>query len=54
MIALLEYPNPEGLHPNESRWRDVARKLVARLGTTPEELARREAAAGIAAPTNGG
>jgi hypothetical protein len=31
MIELLNYPNPEGLHPSEIRWRNVARKLKQRL-----------------------
>jgi hypothetical protein len=28
MLGLLTYPNPEGLHPIESRWRDFARALL--------------------------
>jgi hypothetical protein len=31
MLALLDYPNPLGLHPNECRWRDLARDLKAQL-----------------------
>lgn len=27
MLELLDYPNPEGLHPVEARWRDLAREL---------------------------
>lgn len=27
MLELLDYPNPEGLHPAEARWRDLARSL---------------------------
>ena len=30
-VELLDYPNPEGLHPNEARWRDVARELKRQL-----------------------
>jgi hypothetical protein len=29
MLELLTYPNPEGLHPAEIRWRDFARALLA-------------------------
>lgn len=28
MLQLLAYPNPEGLHPVEVRWRDFARELI--------------------------
>lgn len=28
MRELLEYPNAEGLHPTEARWRDFARELI--------------------------
>ena len=28
MLGLLTYPNPEGLHPIETRWRDFARALL--------------------------
>lgn len=31
MLGLLEYPNCEGLHPNEARWRNLARELRQRL-----------------------
>lgn len=26
-LNLLDYPNPQGLHPVEAEWRNVARKL---------------------------
>ena len=28
MLLLLAYPNPQGLHPVEARWRDFARALL--------------------------
>jgi len=28
MRELLAYPNAEGIHPNEARWRDFARELI--------------------------
>ena len=28
MLELLTYPNPKGLHPIETRWRDFARALL--------------------------
>lgn len=28
MWELLKYPNMQGIHPNEARWRDFARELV--------------------------
>lgn len=27
-LEILSYENPEGLHPIESAWRDIARKLI--------------------------
>lgn len=32
MLEPLDYPNPVGLHPNEARWRDLARKLKLGAG----------------------
>jgi hypothetical protein len=31
MRALLEYPDPIGLHPNEARWRELGRHLLKEL-----------------------
>lgn len=28
-LALLDFPDPEGLHPSEAKWREVARRLRA-------------------------
>lgn len=30
MLELLDYPNAEGLHPNEARWRDFGRALLGK------------------------
>jgi len=30
MLELLDYPNPEGLHPDEVRWRNFARALLGK------------------------
>lgn len=30
-IALLAYPDPQGLHPNELNWREFARWLLERI-----------------------
>lgn len=38
MLELLDYTNPEGLHPNECRWRDLARKLKNDLSEVQSEL----------------
>lgn len=35
MVGLLDYDNPKGLHPNEARWRDLARKLKRGTGKLP-------------------
>ena len=37
MKELLQYPNPEGLHHDEVRWRDFARELIREY---EEELER--------------
>jgi hypothetical protein len=38
MLQLLDYPNPEGLHPNEARWRDFARIQVQLRETRIRQL----------------
>lgn len=31
MVALVHYPNPDGLHPVEVRYRNLLRKLIKRI-----------------------
>jgi len=39
-MELLQYDNPEGLHPVEEAWRSLARKLMFNLRSTQELLAK--------------
>jgi len=34
MLELLDHPVPEGIHPNEARWRELAAKLKSALLST--------------------
>lgn len=38
MRELLKYPNTQGIHPNEARWRDFARELVKEYEAELERL----------------
>src|SRR5438094_8970048 len=49
MLELLSYPNPQGLHPSETRWRDFARALLVmplpKNSAKPFEMASEPASA---------
>ena len=37
-IELLRYDNPDGLHPIESNWRDLSRKLLEHVEYLQEQM----------------
>lgn len=37
-IELLRYDNPDGLHPIEQQWRELARKLLIHVETLQEAI----------------
>jgi hypothetical protein len=37
-LELLCYPNPEGLHPIEANWRDLARKLMGHIQCLQKQI----------------
>lgn len=38
MRELLQYPNTQGIHPSEVRWRDFARELIKEYEAELEQL----------------